>query len=116
MTVARLNMCHYHQFPEGLWRENPKFWPMVEFTDIYKYLGNTSGKGLLSQIMSLLISLLFSLSSSITAIELMFHLTKENRFLFNKRRMIHAHDRFIVDIMVDNFGWKTARSDYLYHN
>ena len=48
MTVARLNMCHYHQFPEGLWRENPKFWPMVEFTDIYEYLGNTSGKGLLS--------------------------------------------------------------------
>ena len=79
MTVARLNMCHYHQFPEGLWRENPKFWPMVEFPDINEYLGNTSGKGLLSQIMSLLIPLLLSLSSSITAIELMFHLTKDEQ-------------------------------------
>ena len=69
MTVARLNMCHYHQFPEGLWRENSKFWPMVEFPDIYEFLVNTSGKGLLSYIMSLLLSLLFSVSSSITAIE-----------------------------------------------
>ena len=48
MTVARLNMCLYHQFTEALWREINKFRPVVEFPDIYECLHNTPGKELLS--------------------------------------------------------------------
>ena len=48
MTVARLNMCLYRQFSEGLWREMNKFRPEVEFPDIYECLHNTPGKELLS--------------------------------------------------------------------
>ena len=47
LTVARLNMCPY-QFPEGIWLDDPRLWPVVEYPDIYEYLLNTPGTGLLS--------------------------------------------------------------------
>ena len=47
MAVARLNMCPY-QFPEGIWCDDPKLWPSVEYPDVYDYLINTPGKELLS--------------------------------------------------------------------
>ena len=45
LRVARLDMCPY-QLPEGIWIDNPRPWPSVEYPDIYDYLINTPGNDL----------------------------------------------------------------------
>ncbi|XP_034046938.1 uncharacterized protein LOC117528417 isoform X2 [Thalassophryne amazonica] len=42
LEAARLELCPYTQ-PEGVWKDDPKTWPKVEYGDIYSYLINSPG-------------------------------------------------------------------------